>query len=415
MNVPIMIIELKGFAAMAEPLARDMDVLGITSERVRGAGIHMMNQILAEVRRDFSCSQVVHIGGDTWFLAFEELETAIAFGSAFLRIVASLTREKGVYFLKPSVAVGIGQPRLQGDRFLDDTSIATYRIADSGKPFTFYLIGEAIANGKRLSWVSYKQPPLDHQGPPISLIDWLVTANPKSKQPTAPALSLPTLLLDSEVIYSQSAREAVDNILRQQARSRAVFAFGGPVPLEIPYYRDYLRATLALLREEQGPVFTILSYIPANEPDSSFAWLELCRRLVLQFPSRLSFAAFAIPEGQLRPFSYQVFDDNTVHVGLRSYSPQKGTPTMSGAIMFRNSKIAGRFKDEFLENWRRIGPLNEGGLAAIITGVTGLSAAAKKLAVQQVELLLSEVGAGAKLKTAANMALKETRRKRRAP
>ena len=100
--------------------------------------------------------------------------------------------------------------------------------------------------------------------------------------------------------------------------------------------------------------------------------------------------------------------------------------------MFRNSKIAGRFKEEFLENWRRIGPLNEGCLdrscwpkvilpakgtptAAITTRVTGLSAAAKKLAVQQVELLLSEVVADAKLITAANMALKGTRRKRRAP
>src|SRR5207253_47390 len=121
-----------------------------------------------------------------------------------------------------------------------------------------------------------------------------------------------------------------------------------------PIYRAYLRNSIALVQEPAGPSFAILSYIPLNEPESSFTWLELCRRLSIQHHTRFSFRAFAIPEGQLRPFSFQVFDDDSVHLGLRSYSPQKGTPTMSSAVMFRNREIAARFKGEFIENWRSL-------------------------------------------------------------
>jgi len=167
-----------------------------------------------------------------------------------------------------------------------------------------------------------------------------------------------------------------------------VAAFGGPVPADAPYYRDYLKATVALLREPSGPVFTILSYIPLDEPLYSYTWLELCRRMAIEFAPRFSFSAFPIPAGQLRPFSYQIFDRNTVHLGLRSYSPQRGTTTMSSAILFRNSYVAERFHGEFLENYRRIGNLDDSAFGALSRQLSGLTNTIKKTALEDIERLL---------------------------
>jgi hypothetical protein len=195
-------------------------------------------------------------------------------------------------------------------------------------------------------------------------------------------------LLDSEVIYSRSASEAIDNIVRQQATSKAICAFGGPVPLDVPFYQSYMRDTLASLKQSGGPKFSLVSYIPQNEPATSYTWLELCRRLSIRYSDRFSFCAFQIPDGQLRPFSFQIFDQLTVHLGLRSYSMQSGTPTMSSAIMIRNRNIAERFYGEFVENYRQIGMMDDKRHGEILASLSGLTSALKRECMDRVEALL---------------------------
>lgn len=116
---------------------------------------------------------------------------------------------------------------------------------------------------------------------------------------------------------------------------------------------------------------TVLNYLPKDEAEVSYVWLELCRRLQARFPTRFAHKAFVIPAGQLRPFSYHVYDTRFVHIGLRSYSPARGTPTLSAAIMLSNENIARRFTDEFLENYRSVRPLHGSGYAAVLAELLG--------------------------------------------
>ncbi len=387
----VVIAEIKGFAALATSLAQAMEEVSVTPERVRASAIAIINSTAAECSERYRPTHSAHIGGDTWYFQFSQLETALRFGWAFLRRCHRLATENGLFYIKPSIALAVGEPKLSDGRFLDDESIGAYRLADSGKPFCFYVHQSAVQAVSGSPWFKLKPTTASaaNEGQ-THLASWQDVIPPDMERDEAIEVSLPTLLLDSEVIYSRSAQEAINNILRQQATAQSVCAFGGPVPLDVPLYKAYIRDTLACLRRTDGPKFSVLSYIPQNEPSSSYAWLELCRRLSIRYTDRFAFSAFAIPEGQLRPFSYQVFDQATIHLGLRSYSLQFGTPMMSSAIMIRNRSIAERFYGEYVENFRKTGGLADDTAGRIISSLHGLSAAIKRECMDRVEDLLSQ-------------------------
>ena len=390
MRSVVVIAEIKGFTALSTELARDMDEVAVTPERVRASAISIVNATASECAERNRPTHSVHIGGDTWYFQFAELETALRFGCSFLGHCRRLVAEKGLFFIKPSIALAIGEPKLREGRFLDDESIGAYRLADSGRPFHFYVHANALEAVSTVDWIALKPGDLSTpQRPQARLAAWQDSQPHGIVDEETVDVSVPTLLLDSEVIYSRSAQEAVRNIVRQQATSESVCAFGGPVPLDIPFYRSYLRESLACLEREDGPKFSVLSYIPQNEPVASYAWLELCRRLSIQHSSRFAFSAFSIPEGQLRPFSFQVFDQTTVHLGLRSYSTQLGTSTMSSAIMFRNRDIAERFHGEYLENFRRIGAMDEKAYGDIVSSLQGLTTSGRSECLSSVNKLLT--------------------------
>jgi hypothetical protein len=257
-------------------------------------------------------------------------------------------------------------------------------------PFHFYIHASARHALPGVSWFKLRPDDagaLQHLG--ASIADWQESHPPDLVGYENLNISLPTLLLDSEVIYSRTATEAIANVLRQQDTSANVCAFGGPVPLDVPFYRSYVRETIACLKRDNGPKFSILSYIPQNESSTSYAWLELCRRLSIQYSDRFAFSAFSIPEGQLRPFSFQIFDQTTIHLGLRSYSMQSGTPTMSSAIMIRNRNIAERFYGEYVENYRKVGSITEKAVGEIVSSLSGLTISTKRDCMGKVEELLA--------------------------
>ena len=62
---------------------------------------------------------------------------------------------------------------------------------------------------------------------------------------------------------------------------------------------------------------------------------------------------------------------------------------MSAGILLRNRQIAQRFHDEFVEGWRRVGPLTDERFASIVGQLTALSPDLKRLALTNVESILS--------------------------
>lgn len=387
----IIIMEFKGFTRIAEELAKNMDEISLNAERIRAASIDIINETITETKKVESYLSVEKIGGDTWFFKFRELEDAIKYGCLLLKNFMGLANEKGVYYLKPSIAVNIGEPRTSEGNFLDDMSITTYGIADKGMPYKMYIVNDAINQAKSLPWVEtidIAVEPKNNTTNEIKCIKWIASANNLGINESKIDFSLPSLLLDGEVIYSKSASDGFENIISQQDRSNSVLAFGGPVSIQTRYFSNYIGKTIQKLKSKSNFKIYVLSYILLDEPLNSFTWLELCKRLSIKYPKKFYYTAFIIEKGQLRPFSYHIYDDKIVHIGLRTYSPERGTPAMSSAIMIRNKEIALRFKDEFLENWRSTGVIDELKHASIVVKIKGLSDDLKKKAYEIIEKIL---------------------------
>ncbi|MBN2466841.1 MAG: hypothetical protein JXD19_01710 [Deltaproteobacteria bacterium] len=385
----IIVLEMRGFADLASQLARDLDIIGASPARVRAAMIQIVTDTIALCKQKSPFMKMLHLGGDSWYFTFEDIEPAIRFACLFLTRIIRLVNENGLFYLKPSLALNIGEPTFDGERFLDDISIKTYRAADSGYPFRLCVLGKAIDYASKINWVQFKPTP-DSQPKELQCIDWQNSSPPIDNDAADFPMRLPTLLLDSEVIYSDSTNEAVANIIRQQERAQSVFAFGGPVPYDSPIYRNYIRSTIAVLKNNPACKWTVLSYLPQNDPLYTYTWLELCRRFSLMFSDRYAFACLIVPEGQLIPFSYHIYDETTVHIGLRSFSPQRGTPSMSSAIVFRNSRIASHFKEEFLEKWRQVGPLSPDAFTDIFQKLKDITPEIKKSALDAVDEMFED-------------------------
>jgi hypothetical protein len=388
MKHAITVLDMRGFKQMSEAMARDMDRVGLSVDRARAGQIHLVNELIESCRRaNVPIIKSTHIGGDSWFIESATLEEAVKFGVLLIRTFYDLFCQ-GYYYLKPSVATGYGELRLADEKYIDNTTLATYEAADKGKPYRYALVGEAADLARRHAWIVHETETTDSAT--VNVVDWHKSWPEKDVSIPFVEKTVPAILLDSEILYADSAADAVKILLRQQSGATQVFAFGGPAPLSIPLFREYVTSTLADLRNPAGPTITVLSYLPANEPDVSFAWLELCRRVLVESPDRFAFRAFVIPQGQIRPFSYQVFDEATVYLGLRSYSAQRGTATTSSSMLFRNPRIAGRFMAEFNDSWRSVDAFSYESFATLQKNLPGLSPGGRKAALTAVDAVLAE-------------------------
>jgi 4-carboxymuconolactone decarboxylase len=114
---PILLMEFKGFAALATQLARDTESVGLTPDRIRASAIEIINRTIESAKAAVHCSHAMQLGGDTWYFLFDNLEEAISFGCYLLDSFFKQATESGIFFLKPSLAVSLGDPKLLGERF----------------------------------------------------------------------------------------------------------------------------------------------------------------------------------------------------------------------------------------------------------------------------------------------------------
>lgn len=380
----ILVIELRGFQALAGELAREAEGAGVTPDRIRASGISLLNSMLDQAEAVQKSIRRFHVGGDTWHLTFETVDLTIRFAQVFREIVFDHANRFGTFFLKPSMAINWGEPRYAGDRFIDDDSITAYRFADKGKSFRIRVVGAALEQLRRSKSWPFSEGEVAGIGA-FAEIDAVAEASSSASRVT-----LPSLLVDSDIHYSDGTEDAVELLLKCQEGSRNILSFGGPVALNQPIYRNYLKRTIKQIEDDPGRKFTILSYVPMDEAVQSYGWIELCRRLSYKFSGRYAFAAFPIPKGQLRPFSYHVYDDRDVFLGLRSYSPQRGTATLSAGMIFRTQQVASRFREELHENYRKVGPIDDQKFAKLTGGMKGLSADQRRDINIDIETLLSE-------------------------
>jgi len=384
----LIVMEFKGFTAMATSLSRDTDSIGITPDRVRAAGINLTRESVAKASVAAHPTRVEHIGGDTWVLEFSSLETSLIFGVVILNMFAEVAKRHAVFFLKPSLALVWGNAKWKDGRPVDDTTISAYSVADKGKPYNFFVIGDTIAMTKQYPWVQPGSPWCD---PPVTqrvlAIDW-INSHPPITIPEIDHISLPALLLDAEILFSDTAEEALQNIIREQSLAKDVCAFGGPAPFDVACYREYISNTLTLIATGHTR-FSVLACLPLSQPRYSYAWLELGLRVSVRFPAGFAFAAFTVPQEQVRPISYHVYDSKLLHIGLRSFIPQRDTHAMTAGLMLRNTRVAQRFQSEFTDDWKAIGSMTEQSFGKLSGELGSIGKEEKRQIAEAIDTLIS--------------------------
>jgi len=351
----ILIIEFKGFTQISTSLASRMEEIVLTPEKIRAGIIEITNKLIENVGEFNPYNSKFKVGGDTFVITFNELQQGIDFGIILMSEFLKAVTENGYYYLKPCACISGGDIILHEDSFLDDTSISTYRVADKKEPFTLWVKGnDCIKNIEKKSI-----PIIENIEEELVKINWQKMKNIKNHPVGLSDFKLPQILLSNEVIFCQSALEALNQILINQEKAKIINAFGGPVPFEGASESTYLKKTIQFIKDNVHKKWNIISYLDLSDKKSSFYWLELARRISILYPDKYNFTAYSITSGTLIPFSYQTFDDKSTLVGLRSYSLELGRATMSSAILFRNTKITKRFSLEFTESHRKLGKFND--------------------------------------------------------
>jgi len=345
------IVELKGFSAIADDLSKRMSAIALTDAKIRSAMREFVNAAIHQITPSIPNDETIEIGGDTWVINFRDIDQALSWGIRFFKILERRVIGNGIFYLKPSMALVVGDLKFQGGRFLDNETITGYRSADKGEPFVFHAIGEAanyvarksdtpsdkVEAGRRILWQQFLVsdiPELD--GFPISFAH---------------------LLLDSEVLFFQTHGEVLKFLQEQQFRSREIRVYGGPAPLRLDFYRDYA-ASIAKLLENYQTRCSVLNYFSETAPQDAAGWLFMCSELQKRHPDKFSYSAYLLPKDAIKPVAYHVYDDVTV-VMLRSFDEFSLTHSVSGSIVIRGDQISRRFKNDFLESFRSIGRFDE--------------------------------------------------------
>ncbi|MFA5905259.1 MAG: hypothetical protein WC836_15100 [Desulfobacula sp.] len=383
----ITVIELKGFTELSDSLAFKMDEVSLTTERVRVGTIDLVRNLIGKLKETFPTNEDHYIGGDTLFITFNDIDVAIEFSIFLLKGCLDLVNNKGLYYLKPSVCVGYGELKTQDARFFDNTSIKTYRAADKGYPFTLWVAGAEIVNHVKQSSKFIIEKFANEE---LVKLRWREYSAPDGLF-SLPEINIPTLLLENEIIFSNSPEDAVSKIINYQNTAKSIYAFGGPIPSDIAYYSNYLNDTINLVTSDKTKNWNIISYLDFNDKKSCYYWLELARRLSILNPENYNFTAYIIPKNVLMPFSYQIYDEEIVHLGLRSYSLKLNRATMNASIIFKSKRIAERYTNEFIESYRKLGKFSDTDFTYLITKLGAIEGTIRKEGLELVEKLMKNI------------------------
>jgi hypothetical protein len=358
MKQVILVAEMKGFAKMATALAMRVEEIGITPERVRSAARTLIKNAITAAT---SVSQITpleakRIGGDTWYFTFASTQEGALFGSVFLAAVLDIVMTGGVYYLKPSLAMNYGHPRLSGDSFLDDESIAAYRMADSGEPFRLVILPAAEAEVRSIAPTLLSS--VQSGDEQVTILDWRKFAHGRVEPNSAAAgLHISSLLTDNDVVHFSTNADVLRQVIREQDSASLVRVFGGAMPCEDPDYTEYTRAAIRIVQSHKAEC-VVQNYFTPYPSISNYVWLRTCGRLVRQHPKHFAYSAFMLPDDAVRPIAFHLYDE-VVMLFLRRYNEMRDTVSMAGSILVRNAQLAQRLREHFVEGVKTAGRFNQ--------------------------------------------------------
>ena len=338
----ILTIELKGFQVMIDTLTHRMESVNLQSDNIRAFIIKLNNSMLEEISKRQPCANSpFRMGGDTWFLEFADVEKAINFALHYMALSREKVIKNGLFYFKPVVSVSAGNPKTLGASVLDNNSIETYRIADSGEPLTIYLTQFARDN---LSITKY---PTQKDAKGNFILD---SVNIGIEECVEQDHTLTSYMLDTSILVKNKIEDIISYFIAEQNQSEETYVFGGAVPYLDKTYEEYLKSIVDLVKSGKCKS-SVLTCISPDEQTNYF-WLKFCERLTqINSGKNFNFKFVDYRNGAI-PISYHLYSTGLVHFGYRSYSPIKDKRAISSSLMIKNPHLYKSLKDEFLYNFQ---------------------------------------------------------------
>lgn len=350
----VVVIELKGFAEISGPLSYRMDKIGLRDTQIKLKYRNIVNGLIAKSGENFPPINYKEIGGDTWVIQLNDIDEALHCASHILRLAYEQVVKSGLYYIKPVVAVGEAKPVFEGDRFLDNETISIYRVADSGEPFALYVIN-APQETKYVTSIDLndKLEKLSKEVE-ISEVDWKYYNFSHKDLALEDTFYLSSLLHDNDIALFQTSHESLSKFSELQHKSKKIFAFGGAVKYNSQHFDEYVRSMFSLFSTKDVKCYVLTYLDKHNSAINTYYWLSLCKLFLEEYPAKFVFGFYEIEIDKVKPLSFHIYDEEFVHLVLRSYQPAEDTHTMSSSVLINNTLLARKFTDEFLENFRKV-------------------------------------------------------------
>jgi hypothetical protein len=200
----VLVLELRGLTQQAEVLVHELEHMSMNTERIRAATIDITKGAITRVSAAQHPEASGQQGTDTFYWTFPDVDSGAIFGSLLIADLWDKASRQGLYYVKPSLGLGWCEPQVSDSHLLDDGSLETYRVADGGRAFTLYLVADAIAK----TAYPFLGPEEEARKAHVKVrpLDWqAAVASSTIDQST---VYIPPLLLDSDVVYSDTRRGA---------------------------------------------------------------------------------------------------------------------------------------------------------------------------------------------------------------
>jgi hypothetical protein len=365
----IVIIELKGFTEIASSLVYRMEKIELKDTQIKLKYRNIIDSIIFSSTSHFNSIETKKIGGDTWVVVYANLEIAIKSAAHILQITYNQVVQTGLYYLKPVVSVGEADPVFEGERFIDRETTSVYRVADAGNPFSLYIInpGRKQENLLELT-VNDKLFELNEQIR-IKELDWRKYIFGENELGFKSTFYLSSLLHENDMAFFESSSESFEKFIELQNQSKFIYAYGGPIRFNNSVYDRYAESIFKLFNTKDCKCY-VLTYIdPKNNSLNSYYWLRLCQIFIRDYGGKFIFSFYEVDTSKVKPLAYHIYDHEYIQLILRNYNPGENDVIMNSSILMRNKMLAGKYVNEFLENFRKVQNETPGSIDAYLSDI----------------------------------------------
>ena len=365
----VVVVELRGFTKISGVLAFELEAIEVEATIIRTSIIKTVSMLISEIMTqnpDLTPDFQNILGGDTWGFVFSSFRQSIEFSCTLLKVLANNAFEKGLFHIKPSMAINcIQKTKIVDNKMIDDGFISAYRLADKGKSYTLFVGEELYEQSKKEieDYTTYfvrdvvQREGNEQEGTSRLIFDWK-RFNTKIETISLPSLSYLDILFDSNVVVLDTLEKTVANFMHSQNLHQNICICGGVIDSTVDVYRKYLKSIVHLFQHKNSKC-TVLNYTKLSNKKSGYITVSIFYELMKRYPSKIAYGLQILQDDMLSPSPYHLYGKELAQFIMRSYSPHAETFSAISSFVIKSQRICDLYKNEFLENFKKAGRMTK--------------------------------------------------------